>query len=52
MTLAPVTRGARPIGRATRERLAQEQALHPDGGMFLHAPGHSVRWWKRARLPG
>jgi len=25
----------------------QAQVLYLDGGVFLHAPGHSVRWWKR-----
>jgi enoyl-[acyl-carrier protein] reductase III len=25
----------------------QGQVIHLDGGIFLHAPGHSVRWWKR-----
>ena len=25
----------------------QGQVLYLDGGIFLHAPGHSVRWWKR-----
>jgi len=25
----------------------QGQVLYLDGGVFLHAPGHSVRWWKR-----
>jgi enoyl-[acyl-carrier protein] reductase III len=30
----------------------QGQVLYLDGGIFLHAPGHSVRWWKRTgRLP-
>jgi enoyl-[acyl-carrier protein] reductase III len=24
----------------------QGQVLYLDGGIFLHAPGHSVRWWK------
>ncbi len=23
------------------------QVLYLDGGIFLHAPGHSVRWWRR-----
>jgi enoyl-[acyl-carrier protein] reductase III len=27
----------------------QGQVLYLDGGIFLHAPGHSVRWWNRAR---
>jgi enoyl-[acyl-carrier protein] reductase III len=31
----------------------QGQVLYLDGGIFLHAPGHSVRWWKKTgRLPG
>jgi enoyl-[acyl-carrier protein] reductase III len=31
----------------------QGQVLYLDGGIFLHAPGHSVRWWKRTgRVPG
>src|SRR5213080_599042 len=31
----------------------QGQVLYLDGGIFLHAPGHSVRWWRRTgRLPG
>jgi enoyl-[acyl-carrier protein] reductase III len=31
----------------------QGQVVHLDGGIFLHAPGHSVRWWQRTgRLPG
>ena len=25
----------------------QGQVLYLDGGIFLHAPGHSVRWWKK-----
>jgi enoyl-[acyl-carrier protein] reductase III len=25
----------------------QGQVLYQDGGIFLHAPGHSVRWWRR-----
>jgi enoyl-[acyl-carrier protein] reductase III len=25
----------------------QGQVIHLDGGIFLHAPGHSVRWWKQ-----
>ena len=30
----------------------QGQVLYLDGGIFLHAPGHSVRWWKRmGRMP-
>jgi len=30
----------------------QGQVLYLDGGVFLHAPGHSVRWWKRTgRMP-
>jgi len=30
----------------------QGQVLYLDGGIFLHAPGHSVRWWRRTgRLP-
>jgi enoyl-[acyl-carrier protein] reductase III len=24
----------------------QGQVIYLDGGIFLHAPGHSVRWWK------
>jgi len=23
------------------------QVIYLDGGIFLHAPGHSVRWWRR-----
>ncbi len=31
----------------------QAQVLYLDGGIFLHAPGHSVRWWRRTgRQPG
>jgi len=31
----------------------QGQVLYLDGGIFLHAPGHSVRWWKKTgRMPG
>jgi enoyl-[acyl-carrier protein] reductase III len=31
----------------------QGQVLYLDGGIFLHAPGHSVRWWRKTgRLPG
>src|SRR4029077_10077910 len=30
----------------------QGQVLYLDGGVFLHAPGHSVRWWRQTgRLP-
>jgi enoyl-[acyl-carrier protein] reductase III len=30
----------------------QGQVLYLDGGIFLHAPGHSVRWWRKTgRLP-
>jgi enoyl-[acyl-carrier protein] reductase III len=30
----------------------QGQVLYLDGGIFQHAPGHSVRWWRRTgRLP-
>jgi enoyl-[acyl-carrier protein] reductase III len=30
----------------------QGQVLYLDGGIFLHAPGHSVRWWRQTgRLP-
>ena len=30
----------------------QGQVLYLDGGIFLHAPGHSVRWWRRTgRFP-
>jgi enoyl-[acyl-carrier protein] reductase III len=30
----------------------QGQVLYLDGGIFLHAPGHSVRWWKKTgRMP-
>jgi enoyl-[acyl-carrier protein] reductase III len=30
----------------------QGQVLYLDGGIFLHAPGHSLRWWRRSgRLP-
>ena len=30
----------------------QGQVLYLDGGIFLHAPGHGVRWWRRTgRLP-
>ena len=25
----------------------QAQTLYLDGGIFLHAPGHSVRWWRK-----
>jgi enoyl-[acyl-carrier protein] reductase III len=25
----------------------QGQVIYLDGGIFLHAPGHSVRWWRR-----
>ena len=25
----------------------QAQTLYLDGGIFQHAPGHSVRWWKK-----
>jgi len=26
--------------------------LYLDGGIFQHAPGHSVRWWKKTgRMP-
>jgi len=25
----------------------QGQVIYLDGGIFLHAPGHSVRWWKQ-----
>ncbi|HZP41520.1 MAG TPA: SDR family oxidoreductase [Candidatus Binatia bacterium] len=25
----------------------QGQVLYLDGGIFLHAPGHTVRWWRR-----
>jgi enoyl-[acyl-carrier protein] reductase III len=25
----------------------QAQVIYLDGGVFLHAPGHSVRWWRR-----
>ena len=25
----------------------QGQVLYLDGGIFLHAPGHSVRWWRQ-----
>jgi len=27
----------------------QGQVIYLDGGVFLHAPGHSVRWWRRTR---
>jgi enoyl-[acyl-carrier protein] reductase III len=31
----------------------QGQVLYLDGGVFLHAPGHSVRWWRQTgRWPG
>jgi enoyl-[acyl-carrier protein] reductase III len=31
----------------------QGQVVYLDGGIFLHAPGHSVRWWRKTgRLPG
>jgi enoyl-[acyl-carrier protein] reductase III len=31
----------------------QGQVIYLDGGIFLHAPGHSVRWWRRTgRVPG
>ena len=26
----------------------QGQVLYLDGGIFLHAPGHSVRWWRQS----
>jgi len=26
----------------------QGQVIYLDGGIFLHAPGHSVRWWNRS----
>jgi len=30
----------------------QGQVLYLDGGIFLHAPGHGVPWWRRTgRLP-
>ena len=30
----------------------QGQILYLDGGIFLHAPGHTVRWWRKTgRLP-
>jgi NAD(P)-dependent dehydrogenase (short-subunit alcohol dehydrogenase family) len=30
----------------------QGSVLYLDGGIFLHAPGHSVRWWKKTgRMP-
>lgn len=30
----------------------QGQVIYLDGGIFLHAPGHSVRWWqKTGRMP-
>jgi len=30
----------------------QGQVLYLDGGIFQHAPGHSVRWWKKTgRMP-
>jgi NAD(P)-dependent dehydrogenase (short-subunit alcohol dehydrogenase family) len=30
----------------------QGQVLYLDGGVFLHAPGHSVRWWRQTgRMP-
>jgi len=30
----------------------QGQVLYLDGGIFLHAPGHGVRWWRRTgKLP-
>ena len=25
----------------------QGQVIYLDGGVCLHAPGHSVRWWRR-----
>ena len=25
----------------------QGQVIYLDGGIFLHAPGHSVRWWRK-----
>jgi len=25
----------------------QGQVVYLDGGVFLHAPGHSVRWWRQ-----
>lgn len=31
----------------------QAQVIYLDGGIFLHAPGHSVRWWRKTgRMPG
>jgi len=30
----------------------QGQVLYLDGGIFLHAPGHSVRWWRRTGRVG
>ena len=31
----------------------QGQVIYLDGGVFLHAPGHSVRWWRKTgRMPG
>jgi len=31
----------------------QGQVLYLDGGVFSHAPGHGVRWWRRTgRAPG
>ena len=30
----------------------QGQVLYLDGGIFLHAPGHSVRWWRQTGRVG
>ncbi len=32
---------------STQATWMQGQVLYLDGGVFLHAPGHGVRWWKR-----
>jgi enoyl-[acyl-carrier protein] reductase III len=30
----------------------QGQVVYLDGGVFLHAPGHSVRWWRQTGRAG
>jgi enoyl-[acyl-carrier protein] reductase III len=32
---------------STEASWMQGQVLYLDGGIFQHAPGHSVRWWRR-----